>query len=195
MTLTVVGSIAFDAVETPAGSRDRLLGGSAVHFSIASSFLAETRVVGPVGDDFGEAEYAALRRRGVVTDDVEHVPGGKTFFWAGRYERDVNIRHTLQTDLNVFETFRPKLSPESTDADVVFLANIQPSLQIEVREQCRQARFTAMDSMNLWIDIAHQDLLKAIGMVDCVIVNDSEIKELTDEPNLVRAARAVLQMG
>ena len=113
MSLTVVGSIAFDAVETEAGKRDRLLGGAAVHFSLASSFLAETRVVGPVGDDFGDAEYAVLHNRGVITDDVEHVPGGKTFFWAGRYERDVNIRHTLQTDLNVFEHFEPKLSQAS----------------------------------------------------------------------------------
>ena len=113
MSLTVVGSIAFDAVETEAGKRDRLLGGAAVHFSLASSFLAETRVVGPVGDDFGEEEYAVLHDRGVITDDVEHVPGGKTFFWAGRYERDVNIRHTLQTDLNVFEHFEPKLSQAS----------------------------------------------------------------------------------
>ena len=110
MTVTVVGSIAFDAVETQTAKRDRLLGGAAVHFSLASSFLAETRVIGPVGDDFGEAEYAVLRERGVITDDIEHVEGGKTFFWAGRYERDVNVRHTLQTDLNVFEHFKPKLS-------------------------------------------------------------------------------------
>ena len=116
MSLTVVGSIAFDAVETLAGSRDRLLGGSAVHFSLASSFFAETRVVGPVGDDFGEAEYDVLHDRGVITDDIEHVPGGKTFFWAGRYERDLNIRHTLQTDLNVFEHFEPKLSDASRAA-------------------------------------------------------------------------------
>ena len=105
MSLTVVGSIAFDAVETYAGRRDRLLGGSAVHFSIASSFLAPTRVVGPVGDDFGPAEYAVLHDRGVVTTASERVPGGKTFFWSGRYERDLNVRHTLQTDLNVFEHF------------------------------------------------------------------------------------------
>ena len=113
MSLTVVGSIAFDAVETETGKRDRLLGGSAVHFSLASSFFADTRVVGPVGDDFGDEEYAALHSRGVITDDIEHVPGGKTFFWAGRYERDVNIRHTLQTDLNVFEHFQPSLSEAS----------------------------------------------------------------------------------
>ena len=109
-----------------------------MHFSLASSFFADTRVVGPVGDDFGEDEYAALHSRGVITDDIEHVAGGKTFFWAGRYERDVNIRHTLQTDLNVFEHFQPSLSEASAAADVVFLANIQPDLQREVREQCTQ---------------------------------------------------------
>jgi len=195
MTLTVVGSIAFDAVETHAGRRDRLLGGSAVHFALASSFFADTRVVGPVGDDFGEEEYAALRSRGVITDDIEHVAGGKTFFWAGRYERDVNIRHTLQTDLNVFEHFKPSLSEASAAAEVVFLANIQPDLQREVREQCPHARFVAMDSMNLWIDIAHESLVRTIRLVDGVILNDSELKQLTDEPNLVRAARAVLDLG
>ena len=153
MSLTVVGSIAFDAVETESGKRDRLLGGAAVHFSLASSFLAETRVVGPVGDDFTEAEYKVLHDRGVVTDDVEHVPGGKTFFWAGRYERDVNIRHTLQTDLNVFEHFEPKLSEASRAADTLFLANIHPGLQLAVHTQCSQARFTAMDTMNMWIEV------------------------------------------
>jgi sugar/nucleoside kinase (ribokinase family) len=195
MTLTVVGSIAFDAVETPSGSRDRLLGGSAVHFSIASSQFAPTRIVGPVGDDFGEQEYAILHRRGVLTDDVEHIPGGKTFFWAGRYHRDINQRDTLQTDLNVFEDFRPKLSPASRDAEVLFLGNIQPDLQREVREQCGGARFVAMDSMNLWIDIAHVSLLQTIARVDCLVLNDSELEQLTDEPNLVRAARSALEMG
>jgi sugar/nucleoside kinase (ribokinase family) len=195
MTLTVVGSIAFDAVETPSGSRDRLLGGSAVHFSLASSQLAETRVVGPVGDDFGEDEYAVLRRRGVITDDIEHIPGGKTFFWAGRYHRDINQRDTLQTDLNVFEDFRPKLSEASRAADVLFLANIQPELQREVREQCADARFVAMDSMNLWIDIAHTELLRTIATVDALVLNDSELKQLTDEPNLIRAAHRALDLG
>ena len=195
MTLTVVGSIAFDAVETPSGSRDRLLGGSAVHFAIASSQFAETRIVGPVGDDFGEDEYAILHRRGVLTDDVEHVAGGKTFFWAGRYHRDINHRDTLQTDLNVFEDFQPKLSPASRDAEVLFLGNIQPDLQREVREQCRAARFVAMDSMNLWIDIAHESLLETVALVDCLVLNDSELKQLTDEPNLIRAARRALDLG
>jgi len=195
MTLTVVGSIAFDAVETPSGSRDRLLGGAAVHFALASSQLAETRVVGPVGDDFGEPEYAILHARGVNTDDVEHVPGGKTFFWAGRYHRDINRRDTLQTDLNVFEDFEPKLSPAARDAEVLFLGNIQPDLQSDVREQCTAARFVAMDSMNLWIDIAHDALVNTIGLVDCLLLNDSELKQLTDEPNLIRAARRALDLG
>jgi cytidine kinase len=195
MTLTVVGSIAFDAVETPSGSRDRLLGGSAVHFALASSQFAETRIVGPVGDDFGEEEYAILHKRGVRTDDVEHVAGGKTFFWAGRYHRDINNRDTLQTDLNVFEDFAPKLSPASRDAEVLFLGNIQPDLQREVREQCRAARFVAMDSMNLWIDIAHDSLLRTLALVDCLMLNDSELKQLTDEPNLVRAAGMALDLG
>lgn len=195
MTLTVVGSLAYDAVETPAGKRDRLAGGAAYHFSLASSFLAQTRVVAVVGEDYGETEYETLRARDVNTDDVEQVPGGKTFFWAARYERDVNFRHTLLTELNVFEGFEPTLSPASQDADVVFLANIQPDLQREVREQCTKARFAALDSMNLWIDIERDSLVRTIGMVDAVLLNDGEIKQLTDEPNLVRAARAVLDMG
>src|SRR5262249_39768954 len=117
------------------------------------------------------------------------------FFWAGRYERDVNIRHTLQTDLNVFETFEPKLSQASRDADVLFLANIQPDLQRAVREQRTGARFSALGTMNLWIDIARESPVKTIAMVDCLIVNDSEVKDLTDEPNIVRAARKVMEMG
>jgi cytidine kinase len=195
MTLTVVGSIAFDAVETPSGSRDRLLGGAAVHFSIASSQFAETRIVGPVGDDFGDPEYAILHGRGVLTDDVEHVPGGKTFFWAGRYHRDINQRDTLKTDLNVFEDFQPKLSSAARTAETLFLANIQPDLQREVREQCSAAKFVAMDSMNLWIDIAHDSLIQTIARVDCLVLNDSELEQLTDEPNLIRAARKALDLG
>ena len=194
-SLTVVGSIAFDAVETVTEKRNKLLGGAAVHFSLASSHFAETRVVGPIGDDFGDAEFAVLHDRGVITDDIEHIPGGKTFFWAGRYERDVNHRQTIQTDLNVFEHFVPKLSQPARDADVLFLANIQPDLQRRVREQCTKARFVALDSMNLWIDIAHESLIKAIGTVDCLILNDGEIKQLTDEPNIIRAAQAVFELG
>ena len=129
------------------------------------------------------------------TDDVEHIPGGKTFFWAGRYHRDINQRDTLKTDLNVFEDFRPKLSEAARAAEVVFLANIQPELQREVREQCEAAHFVAMDSMNLWIDIAHEELLATIATVDCLVLNDAELKQLTDEPNLIRAAHAALDLG
>jgi sugar/nucleoside kinase (ribokinase family) len=195
-SLTVVGSIAFDAVKTPFGEREKMLGGAATHFALASSFFVdEVRPVGPVGDDFGEAEYAVLRERGVVTDDIEHVPGGKTFFWAGEYGYDLNSRETLATDLNVFETFEPKLSDASRDADVLFLANIQPDLQLQVREQCSNARFVAMDSMNLWIDIARDSLVKVIGTVDALLLNDAELKQLTGKPSLVAAAKEVMTMG
>jgi sugar/nucleoside kinase (ribokinase family) len=195
MSLTVVGSIAYDAVKTPFGERERMLGGAATHFALAASFFDEVRAVGPVGDDFDEESWRILRTRGTVTDDVEHVAGGKTFFWKGVYSDDLNARETLVTDLNVFESFEPKLSDASRDCDILFLANIVPALQINVREQCESAKFTALDSMNLWIDIAREDLVRAIGMVDCVILNDGELKQLTDEPNLVNAARKVLDMG
>src|ERR1700759_5177584 len=118
MSLTVVGSIAFDAVKTASGERSKMLGGAAVHFALAASFFDEVRVVGPVGDDFGDEEYAVLRGRGVNTDDIEQVAGGKTFFWKGVYGQNMNSRETLETDLNVFEHFEPKLSQASRDADV-----------------------------------------------------------------------------
>src|SRR5437762_13822504 len=158
MSVTVVGSIAFDAVTTPFGARDRMLGGSAVHFSLAASFFTDVRVVGPVGDDFGEEEYTVLRDRGVNTDDIEHVEGGKTFFWRGHYEHDLNVAHTDDTQLNVFGEFEPKLSPASREADLLFLANIQPELQLGVRQQAPDARFVALDSMNLWIETARDAL-------------------------------------
>jgi sugar/nucleoside kinase (ribokinase family) len=195
MTVTVVGSIAFDRVKTPFGERERMLGGAATHFALAASFFDDVRVVGPVGDDFGEQEYAILRTRGTNTDDVEHVEGGKTFFWHGEYHFDLNSRTTHDTQLNVFETFDPKLSQASKDADVLFLANIVPDLQLEVRRQCERARFVAMDSMNLWIDIARDALVRTIGTVDALLLNDAELKQLTGRPSLVAAAREVLAMG
>ena len=195
MSVTVVGSIAFDAVKTPWGQRDRLLGGSAVHFALSASFLADVRVVGPVGDDFGEAEYDVLRARGVNVDDIEHVQGGKTFFWSGEYEYDLNTRHTHDTQLNVFADFAPKLSDASKTADVVFLANIQPDLQREVREQCAGARVVGLDSMNLWIETARDSLVRTIEGVDVLVVNDAELRQLTEKPNLVQAAAAVREMG
>ena len=195
MSLTVVGSIAFDSVKTPFGERDRMLGGTAVHFSLAASFFTEVRPVGPVGDDFGAAEFQVLESRGVDTGDIERVEGGRSFFWRGRYDYDLNVAHTEDTQLGVFGEFEPKLSEESKAADVLFLANIQPDLQRQVRAQCGEARFCALDSMNLWIDTAKDSLLAAISEVDCVIVNDAEIRQLTGESNLARAARAVMERG
>jgi sugar/nucleoside kinase (ribokinase family) len=195
MSLTVVGSIAFDAVTTPFGRRSRMLGGAATHFALAASLLDEVRVVGPVGEDFGEEEFAILGTRGTNTDDVEQVAGGKTFFWAGEYAADMNSRETLDTQLNVFEHFQPKLSEASRAADVLFLANIQPALQLEVREQCRGARFVAMDSMDLWINIARDELQRTIESVDALMLNDEELRMLTHKPNLVQAAAEVLTWG
>jgi sugar/nucleoside kinase (ribokinase family) len=195
MSLTVVGSIAFDSVRTPFGERERMLGGTSVHFSLAARFFTEVRPVGPVGDDFGDEEIDVLASRGVVVDDIERVAGGRSFFWRGRYEYDLNVAHTEDTQLGVFGEFEPKLSEASRAADVLFLANIQPDLQRQVRSQCASARFYALDSMNLWIDTARESLLAAISEVDCVIVNDAEIRQLTGESNLARAARAVMAMG
>ncbi len=191
MPITVVGSIAFDAVKTPFGERERMLGGAAVHFALAASFFDDVHVVGPVGEDFGEAELEVMRGRGVDVSDVERVAGGRTFFWRGEYGWDLNSRETLDTQLGVFEGFQPKLSEQSRASDVLFLANIQPDLQREVRAQLPDARFVALDSMNLWIDIARDSLVSAIASVDCVILNDAELRQLTGKPNLLTAAREI----
>ena len=195
MSLVVVGSIAFDAVKTPFGERERMLGGSAVHFSLAASFFCDVRVVGPVGDDFGDDEYEVLRSRGVVTDDIEHVEGGKTFFWRGDYEYDLNTAHTRDTQLGVFGDFAPKLSDEAKQADYLFLANIVPQLQIQVREEANEAKLAGLDSMNLWIENEHDALAEAIGKVDILFLNDAEIRMFAKEPNLVKAARSVMGSG
>jgi len=195
MALTVVGSIAFDAVKTPFGERERMLGGAAVHFSLAASFFTEVRPVGPVGDDFGPEQFAVLENRGVLTDAIERVPGGQSFFWRGRYEYDLNVAHTEDTQLGVFGEFEPKLSEQARCADTLFLANIQPDLQRQVRAQCADANFSGLDSMNLWIETAKDSLLAAIAEVDCLVVNDAEIRMLTGESNLARAARAVMELG
>jgi len=195
MPVTVVGSIAFDAVTAPSGEREKMLGGAAVHFALAASFFDDVRVVGPVGDDFGPAELAVLEARNVDVSDIEHIPGGRTFFWRGVYSDDFNDRQTLETQLNVFEHFDPKLSDASRASDVLFLANIQPDLQRRVREQCEAARFVALDSMNLWIDIARDSLVRTIATVDCLILNDEELRQLTGKPKMVGAAREVLSWG
>jgi sugar/nucleoside kinase (ribokinase family) len=194
MALTVVGSIAFDAVKTPFGERERMLGGAATHFSLAASFFTEVRPVGPVGDDFGAEQFELLESRGIKCDDIERVAGGQSFFWRGHYDFDLNVAHTDDTQLGVFGEFEPKLSDAARAADTLFLANIQPDLQRQVRAQCG-AGFSGLDSMNLWIEIAKDSLEAAIAEVDCLVVNDAEIRMLTGEANLAKAARAVMAMG
>jgi sugar/nucleoside kinase (ribokinase family) len=195
MSITVVGSIAYDTVKTPFGERERMLGGAAVHFALAAAFFDDVRVVGPVGDDFGEPQLEVMRAKGIDIADVERVAGGKTFFWQGEYGWDLNSRETLDTQLGVFEGFQPKLSEGSRSSDVLFLANIQPDLQLDVRRQLPDASFVALDSMNLWIDIARDSLVSAIESVDCLILNDAELRQLTGKPNLVSAAREILGWG
>jgi sugar/nucleoside kinase (ribokinase family) len=195
VSLTVVGSIAFDSVRTPFGERERMLGGSAVHFALAASIFTKVHAVGPVGDDFAEEHIELLRSRGVDVSDVERVDGGRTFFWRGHYDHDLNVAHTDDTQLNVFGEFEPKLSDGSRSAETLFLGNIQPELQRQVRAACNGTRLAALDSMNLWIETARPALEGAIAEVDCVLLNDAEIRELTREPNLARAARRLFDLG
>jgi sugar/nucleoside kinase (ribokinase family) len=195
MSITVVGSIAFDAVKTPFGVRQRMLGGAATHFALAASFFDTVRIVGPVGGDFTYEDMQVLCTRGTLTEDVHVVPDGKTFFWAGEYGWDLNSRETLDTQLGVFGDFEPELSENARNCDVLFLANIVPKLQASVLDQCKNPRWTVLDSMNLWIDVARDDLVGVIERVDCVVLNDAEIRQLTGKASLVAAAREVLAMG
>ncbi len=195
MSLTVVGSVAFDALETPFGKRDKVLGGAATHFGLSASFFADVNAVGVVGGDFGEAEWDVFRRHHMNTEDIEIIPDGKTFFWSGRYDYDMNTAHTLETQLNVFETFDPKLSENSKNAEFVFLANIQPTLQLGVRKQCENAKFVAMDTMNYWIASVKGELLETIKSVDCIVINDAEARQITDEPSIYKAAKQILGLG
>lgn len=195
MSLTVVGSVAFDALETPFGQRDKILGGAGTHFSLSASFFTDVRTVGVVGGDFGDEEWAVFKRHNINTDDIEVVKDGKTFFWRGKYEYDMNVAHTLDTQLNVFETFEPKLSEESKNSRILFLANIVPMIQKDVREQCEKAEFVAMDTMNFWISSMKDALIETVKVVDCIIINDAEARQLTDEPSIYKAAKKILDYG
>ena len=195
MSLLVVGSVAFDSVETPFGKRERMLGGSATHFSLSASFFTDVRVVGIVGADFGAAELDVFARHGVDTSDLERVSHGDTFFWRGRYDYDLNTAHSLDTQLNVFADFKPKLSEASKQSRFVFLGNIQPDLQREVREGVGGAELVALDTMNYWISTVPEAVMQAIGGVNIVIINDAEARQLSGEPNLIRAARKILDAG
>jgi sugar/nucleoside kinase (ribokinase family) len=195
MSLVVVGSVAFDAVETPFGKCDKMLGGSASHFSISASFFTDVSIVGVVGGDFTEEDGEVFKIHNIGTHDLERIQDGKTFRWAGRYEYDLNVAHTLDTQLNVFADFKPKLSEESKSSRLLFLGNIQPDLQREVREQMPNAELVALDTMNLWIENTRDSLLRTIKGVDVVIINDAEARQLTGIPNLIKAAREILTWG
>ncbi len=182
-------------METPFGKREKMLGGSASHFSISASYFTDVRLVAVVGGDFGAEERAVFDRHEVDTSDLEVILDGKTFRWFGKYEYDLNVAHTLDTHLNVFAGFEPKLSERSKNSRLVFLGNIQPDLQRGVREQVPNAELVALDTMNLWIDTTRESLQKTIEVVDLLIVNDAEARQISEEPNLIKAARKILSWG
>src|ERR687897_1690649 len=193
MSLLVVGSVAYDAVETPFGKCDKMLGGSASHFSISASFFTNVSIVGVVGGDF--TDHQVFESRGINTRDLERIEDGKTFRWGGRYEYDLNVAHTMFTDLNVFADFQPKVSEESKRSRLLFLGNIQPDLQRGVREQMPDVELVALDTMNLWIEHTRDSLVRTINGVDVVVINDAEARQLTGIPNLIKAARTILSWG
>jgi sugar/nucleoside kinase (ribokinase family) len=191
--ILVVGSVAFDAVKTPFGERERILGGSATYFSVAASFFTDVRLVAVVGEDFGPSDEAVFREREIDTSDLERV-SGKTFHWSGEYGYDLNVAHTRDTQLNVFADFKPKLSAAAKETPYLFLGNIQPQLQVDVREQVG-ARLVAADTMNYWINNTPAELAEMLKHIDILVINDAEAREIAKEANLVRAARRILSMG
>jgi len=193
--LVVVGSVALDTVSTPFGKVSEALGGSATYFSYAASFFAPVHVVGAVGEDFPRDHLDLLQRRGVDMEALEVRPGKKTFRWTGEYGFDLNEARTLETQLNVFAEFRPSLSPRHRAAPFLFLANIDPDLQREVRRQMTNPVLTALDTMNFWIEGKRESLLGALREVDVLLINDAEARMLARQPNLVKAARAIVELG
>ena len=194
MALLVVGSVAFDSIRTPHGQADEILGGAATYFSIAASWFAPVRVVAVVGEDFGDRHMRVFTDRSVDVSGLERA-AGKTFRWRGEYKGDMNEAHTLETHLNVFERFAPKVPPSFLESEYVFLGNIDPVLQLHVREQLPQARLVALDSMNYWINGKRAELMKALAAVDVLVINEGEAKMLSGHSNLNRAAATIRKMG
>jgi sugar/nucleoside kinase (ribokinase family) len=194
MSILVVGSVAFDNIETPLGKRERCLGGAATHFSLAASFFTQVRVIGVVGEDFTPEEEAVFTRRGVDIQGLEHAKG-KSFHWTGSYMQNLNEAQTLNTELNVFATFAPKIPDAYKDSEFLFLANIDPVLQSGVRAQMPNVRMVGGDTMNYWITGHRDNLVKVLTRLDALLINDGEAKLLADESNLVVAARKILAMG
>ncbi|MEK7250248.1 MAG: PfkB family carbohydrate kinase [Bacteroidota bacterium] len=196
MSVLVVGSVAMDSIETPFGSAKNALGGSATYISTAASyFTAPIRLVGVVGGDFPKAGMEFLERRGVDLDGLEIIKQGKTFHWAGKYHYDLNNRDTLATDLNVFEKFDPKIPEKYKKSKYVCLGNIDPVLQRRVLEQIEKPRLVICDTMNFWIEGKNADLRETLKSIDVIILNDSEARLLSREPNLIKAARVIRSMG
>jgi sugar/nucleoside kinase (ribokinase family) len=195
MSILVVGSVAFDALQTPFGKVDRCLGGSATYFSVAASFFTEVDLVAVVGDDFTEQDAAVFHGRNIDTSGLQRVRGEKTFFWSGEYGYDLNVAKTKDTQLNVFATFAPQLSERQKKADVLFLANIDPDLQYDVLKQAARPRLVALDTMNYWITSKHEALERVLREADLVIINEAEVRQFTGEANLVKGCRQILALG
>jgi sugar/nucleoside kinase (ribokinase family) len=195
MSLVVVGSVAYDGVETPHGKVERMLGGAATYISLAAGYFTSVGIVAVVGDDFAPEDVDLLVSRNIDLAGLERVEGGKTFFWAGVYSADMNDRTTLRTDLNVFADFSPKLPPSYRSQPYLFLGNIQPALQRNVREQMSRLKLTGGDTMNYWINDFRGELLETLGQWDFLLINDSEARLLSGEHNLRRAAAKILGMG
>lgn len=195
MSITVVGSVAFDALQTPFGKVDRCLGGSATYFSVAASFFTDVNLVAVIGDDFTDDDAAVFAGRNINLDGLQRIAGEKTFFWSGEYGFDLNVAKTRDTQLNVFAGFRPQLNERQRTPDVLFLANIQPDLQRDVLHQCERPRLVALDTMNLWIATAKESLTRVFREVDMIVINEAEVRQYTGEPNLVKGARQILDLG
>jgi sugar/nucleoside kinase (ribokinase family) len=194
MSILVVGSVAFDSVETPFGKADEVLGGSGTYFSTAASYFADINLVAVVGEDFPDSHLDFMKERGINIDGLQKVEG-KTFRWKGRYEYDLNQAHTLETHLNVFESFDPVIPDSYRDAEYVFLANIDPELQLKVVEQVRNPKLVACDTMNFWIEGKPDALKRLLKKTDIFVINEGEAREFTGESNLIKASRKILDYG
>ena len=194
MSITVVGSVAYDSIETPAGRRERCLGGAATYFSLAASFFTDVRVIAVVGEDFGRKQEAVFAARNIDTLGIEHT-AGKSFFWEGSYLENINEAKTHNTELNVFASFEPKIPDAYRDSEFLFLANIDPILQRRVREAMPGVKLVAGDTMNYWIKDHRPALLEVLKGLDALLINDTEVRMLAGNNNLVQAARAVIALG
>jgi sugar/nucleoside kinase (ribokinase family) len=194
MAITVVGSVAYDSIETPAGRRERCLGGAATYFSLSASFFCDVRVIAVVGEDFGPEQEAVFKARNIDTRGIEHAPG-KSFFWEGSYLENLNEAKTHNTELNVFAAFEPKIPEAYSDSDFLFLANIDPVLQKRVRDSMPDVKLVAGDTMNYWIKDHRPALERMLKGLDILLINDTEARMIAANNNLVQAARAVMDLG